>query len=62
MAAQGHKHVLKVHGGHIYIGLEGVLELNSAPPDGCGLVPAHLMGGQHLQPGAYLIYHIRPEM
>ena len=60
MSAQGHKHVLKVHGGHIHIGLPDLTELGVAPPDGSGLVPPHLLDGEDLQAGTGLVHHVFP--
>ena len=60
VAAQSHKNILQVHGGNIYVSLEGLLEFDSVSPDGNSLVPAHLVGGEHLQPLANGIHHILP--
>ena len=60
MAAQGHEDVLQVHGGDIHVGLPSALQLHHVPPDGHRLVPAHLVGGQHLQPAAHPVHHVVP--
>lgn len=60
VAAQGHEDVLQVHGSDVHIGLPGRLQLNHVPPDGHRLVPAHLVGGEHLEPVAHLVHHVVP--
>ena len=60
MAAQGHKDVLQIHGGDVYVGLPGRLQLDHISPDGHRFVPAHLVGGQNLETAAHLVHHVVP--